>query len=286
MIGRIQTNGPKDFEAVHRIQDGLHLAPLSESAPVKPQFDPNIDMATPPPLQIAAMPAAKFFSLAAEDLKTDAPHLTDQPILARLRRIGIEPGKGFDLATVGPAVRHGIERAVAEAPKLMAQGIGAAMRRNGWVVPVPIGTYGTNYLLRAIVARTGLGANLPEDAVYFSSSRDGDGNALSGSNRYVIHFDKGQLPPADAFWSITLYDPSGYPVANPINRFAVGDRDELKYGEDGSLDVRIEAPPGPDDRANWLPAPTGPFNLSLRLYAPRPQAVDGRWTPPPVRAQP
>jgi hypothetical protein len=93
------------------------------------------------------------------------------------------------------------------------------------------------------------------------------------------------LPPVEAFWSITLYDEKGFQVANPINRFAIGDRDELKYGADGSLDIYIQhADPGADRQSNWLPAPeSGPMNMTMRLYAPKPEALDGRWAPPPIR---
>jgi hypothetical protein len=102
-----------------------------------------------------------------------------------------------------------------------------------------------------------------------------------------VHFDAGHLPPADAFWSITLYDQEGFQIANPIDRFAIGDRDALQPGQDGPLDILVQhTSPGPDNESNWPPAPTGRFGLVMRLYAPRPEALDGRWNPPPLRRLP
>jgi hypothetical protein len=138
-------------------------------------------------------------------------------------------------------------------------------------------------LKRAIVAQVGLGANLPEDAIYPVNLADEAGKSLDGSNRYTLHFDKGAAPPADAFWSVTLYDSEGYQVANALNRFAVSSWMPFKTNADGSLDLYFQnKSPGADKEANWLPAPTGPFNLTMRLYAPKSEALTGKWNPPPV----
>ncbi|HYS47546.1 MAG TPA: DUF1214 domain-containing protein, partial [Xanthobacteraceae bacterium] len=159
---------------------------------------------------------------------------------------------------------------------------------NGWRISTDfIGVYGGAYLRRAVVAADGLGANLPEDAVYPSTSADSDNQALDGANSYVIRFKPGELPPVDAFWSITLYDPDGYPARNAIDRYALGDRDRLRYEPDGSLEIRIQArSPAPERQTNWLPAPAGPFNLTMRLYAPRRSVLEGRWAPPAVERLP
>jgi hypothetical protein len=114
---------------------------------------------------------------------------------------------------------------------------------------------------------------------------DADGKPLEGQNQYVLHFNKSELPPTDAFWSLTMYDEAGFQVANPINRFAIGDRDQLKFNPDGSLDLYIQHDsPGSDKESNWLPAPaSGNLGITLRLYAPKPAALDGRWAPPAVQ---
>ena len=133
----------------------------------------------------------------------------------------------------------------------------------------------------------GLGANPVEDAIYPTALIDADGQPFDSSKRYVLHFPAGQLPPANAFWSLTMYDQRQLFTDNPINRFAIGDRDPLALNPDGSLDINIcRDTPGPDLESNWLPTPAaGPFTMNLRLYWPRPEALDGTWEPPPVRPQ-
>jgi hypothetical protein len=159
---------------------------------------------------------------------------------------------------------------------------------NGWQMNTDcMGVYGTWYLKRAIVAMVGLGANLAEDAIYPLNLADAEGKPLDGTSAYRLSFRKDDLPPADAFWSVTLYDSDGFPVANALDRHALGDRDALAFNADGSLDLVIQAEsPGPGKESNWLPAPKGPFNLTMRIYAPRANALNGEWNPPPVRRVP
>jgi hypothetical protein len=289
IIGRIKTDGLQDYDAVHEIQSGLKIVPLSEwgrtPKPAEVKTDPSVDMKTPPKLQVDAMPGDKFFAYAAELLTVNRPHLTDQPIIARMKRIGIEPGKSFDIAKVSPAVRTALASAPASAQRLMEWKMPTLARvANYWSMNTDtMGVYGNYYLKRAIVAQQGLGANLPEDAIYPLNLGDQNGRPLDGANRYVLHFDKGALPPVDAFWSVTLYDPQGYQVANPLSRFAVSSWMPFKYDPDGSLTLYFQnESPGKDNEANWLPAPKGPFTLTMRLYAPRSEALTGKWNPPPV----
>jgi hypothetical protein len=242
-------------------------------------------MKTPPKIQVDTMPAAKFFAYAAELLKPHPPHITDEPIIARLRRAGFEVGKSFDLDKADPAVKTGFESTPADAQKLMAWKTPTLARiANGWSMNTDtMGVYGNYYLKRAMVAQLGLGANLPEDAIYPLNLADSEGKPLDGANNYTIHFDKDEIPPVQAFWSITLYDPEGFQVANPLNRFAVSSWMPFKYNADGSLDLYFQnESPGPDKEANWLPAPKGPYNLTMRLYAPKFEALTVKWNPPPV----
>ena len=188
------------------------------------------------------------------------PHITDQPIIARLKRIGFEVGKSFDLDKADPAVQKGLANAPEDAQKLMAWKVPTLARiANGWSMNTDtMGVYGNYYLKRAIVTQFGLGANLPEDAIYPLNLADDTGKPLDGANNYVLHFDKGQTPPVDAFWSVTLYDPKGFQVANPLNRFAVSSWMPFKSNADGSLDLYFQnESPGADKEANWLPAPKG-----------------------------
>jgi hypothetical protein len=289
IIGRTKTDGPQDYDAVHEIQAGLKVTPLSEwgrsPRPVEVKTDPNVDMRTPPKKQIDTMSGDKFFAYATELLKVNRPHLTDQPILAQMKRIGIEPGKSFDVGSVSQAVRAAMDAAPSSAQRLMEWKMPTLARvANQWSMNTDtMGVYGNYYLKRAIIAQQGLGANVPEDAIYPFNLGDQNGRALDGANKYVLHFDKSVLPPVDAFWSVTLYDPEGYQVANALNRFAVSSWMPFKYDPDGSLTLYFQnEDPGKDKEANWLPAPKGPFNLTMRLYAPKSEALTGRWNPPAV----
>jgi hypothetical protein len=289
IIGRTKTDGPADYDAVHKIQAGYTITPLSQwgKEPVAPEvkIDPSIDMKTPPKVTVDTMPAGQFFAYAAELLKLHPPHITDQPMIARLKRIGFEVGKSFDLDKADPAVQKGLASAPEDAQKLMAWKVPTMARiANGWSMNTDtMGVYGNYYLKRAIVTQFGLGANLPEDAIYPLNLADSDGKPLDGASNYTIHFDKSQIPPVEAFWSITLYDNDGFQVANSLNRFAVSSWMPFKYSPDGSLDLYFQnESPGADKEANWLPAPKGPFNLTMRLYAPKAAALTGKWNPPPI----
>ncbi|MCH7584695.1 MAG: DUF1254 domain-containing protein [Acidobacteria bacterium] len=289
IIGRTQTNGPADYEAVHHIQHGFTVTPLSRwpgsPTEVGGSLDPSVDMETPPLDQVNSMGGLDFFAYAAELMTLHPPHLTDQPIIARMARFGIEAGRPLDVGALPQAVRAALEGVPGSAQETMQ----SALPRlnpvvNGWTIGRSnMGVYGSNYLTRAVIARIGLGANLPEDAIYPVMLRDGSGDEPVGENNYVLHFDADQLPPVDAFWSITMYDAEGFPAPNPLDRYALGDRDPLDYNDDGSLDVYIgHESPGADLEPNWLPAPPGPLGVTMRLYAPLPEVLDGRWDPPPV----
>ena len=287
IIGRTKTDGPPDYDAVHKIQAGYKITPLSEwgksPKPVEVKLDPSIDMKTPPKTQVDTMSADNYFAYAAELLKLHPPHLTDQPIIAQMKRIGIEPGKSFDISKVDPVVKQALENAPATARQLMAWKVPTIARvANYWSLNTDtMGVYGNYYLKRAIVAQLGLGANLPEDAIYPLNLADETGKPLDGASRYTIHFDKGATPPVNAFWSLTLYDSDGFQVANSLNRFAVSSWMPFKYNPDGSLDLYFQnESPGTDKEANWLPAPKGPFNLTMRLYGPKGDTLTGKWNPP------
>lgn len=289
IIGRVKTDGPEDYEAVHKIQAGLKISPLMEKAKrsvSEAKGDSIVDMQTPPKKQIDTMSASTFFAYAAELLKLHPPHLTDGPILALLRRIGFEPGKSFDISHTSLIVKQALEKAPGEALELMRwKTPNIAKNENGWSMNTDtMGVYGNDYLKRAIIANLGLGANLPEDAIYPFNLYDDTGKPLDGTHQYMIHFEKRDIPPTQAFWSITLYDQEGYQVANSLNRFALSSWMPLHYNPDGSLDLYFQSEsPAAEKAINWLPAPKGPFNLTMRLYAPKPAALVGKWNPPPVK---
>src|SRR5215470_6975540 len=227
IIGRTKTDGPPDYEAVHKIQAGYKITPLSQwgktAEPPTGKVDPGVDMKTPPKTQVDTMPADKFFAYAADLLKVNPPHITDEPIVARMKRIGIEAGKPFDFAKLDLVVQKALTSAPKDAQALMKWKVPTLARVvNYWSMNTDtMGVYGNYYLKRAMVTQLGLGANVPDDAIYPLNLGDETGMPLTGTNKYVLHFDKSQLPPVSAFWSVTLYDSEGFQVANTLNRFAV-----------------------------------------------------------------
>jgi hypothetical protein len=292
IIGRTQTNGSNDYGAVHAIQDGYELAPLSAfgkpyKAP-KGAIDPNVDMKTPPVEQLRNMSADMFFNRMAALMKLNPAPASEAPILQKLAKIGVVPGEKFDPSKLDPAVAKGLDKSVAVAlEKLGAASQGMGDPVNGWRVPsMTLGNFGADYGARAVIALIGLGGNLALDAVYPTTFVDGEGKPLSGASKYVLHFDKGNTLPVKAFWSVTMYDPDSYFVANPINRYAVSSWMPFKRNADGSLDLYIQnQSPGKDKEANWLPAPAGHFNVTMRMYWPDdkdPSILNGSWKPPAV----
>jgi hypothetical protein len=290
IIGRTQTNGVDDYLSVHAFQDGITSTPYSQYGlkylPEEAPFNSALDMSAPVD-QVAKMDATTFFTFFSRLVRAERPHDNDQPVHARMARIGIEIGQTFDASVLSPPLKAAIDAASAAA----MDKIGDHLRRtarivNGWeIVGSPVGTYGADYLRRAAVAYSGLGANVPEDAIYPTIHADADGNPLDSAARYVLHFDKGQLPPARAFWSLTIYNERHFFAANPVNRYAIGDRDKLRMNEDGSLDIVIQRE-RPANVTNWLPAPlVGPFSLTMRIYWPKAEVADGSWSPPPLIKQ-
>jgi hypothetical protein len=243
--------------------------------------------APPPPVQVAHMSADEYFTLFAQLLVKNPPHPEDAPMMRQLALIGILPGQPFPATQLSPEELKAVE----EGAQAAANAINTFDRsklangKTGWTLPGRYGRYGVNYAVRALTARYFLGILPSEDAVYLSAVRDSAGDSFQGSKRYTMHFEKGQIPPVRAFWSLTLYDDQGYFATNAIKRFAIGDRDPLKFNADGSLDLSIQHDsPGSDKESNWLPAPSGGFNLALRMYWPEPAVISGDWTPPTVVA--
>jgi hypothetical protein len=218
-------------------------------------------------------------------MKLHPAHLTDWSILARMRRIGIVPGESFDASTASQVVQDAVAAAPAAALTILHDRLPTMAKVvNGWSMNTDtMGVYGDAYTKRAIVSMIGLGANQARDAIYPLLNVDADGKPLDGGSDYRIHFTAGQLPPVDAFWSITMYDAEGFQAPNELDRFAIGDRDPIVLNADGSLDIWIShTNPGPERVANWLPAPLGPLGVTMRLYAPKPAALGGQWVPPAV----
>ena len=298
VLGRIYCTGtPEDYKAVHALQDQVSAVPLSAyGKPYTPEVvkvDPAIDMKAAPRDQVNAMDGATYFKLLAELLKTNPPAAEDAPMVAKLAKIGIVPGQDFDASKLDPAVAKGI----AAAPKPGQEKISAYLKEsivtgdakveNGWLFFHKAGVYGDSYRDRAMITWYGLGANRIQDAVYPTSEGPDLLKKYSGANKYVAHFNKGEMPPANAFWSITMYDKDYFFVPNPINRYTASSRNKFKTNADGSVDLYIQHDsPGKDKEQNWLPAPSDAFVLMMRLYWPKetpPSILDGTWKPPEVK---
>jgi hypothetical protein len=292
ILGRIYCTGtPEDYAAVHAAQDQFKVVPLSSyGKPYTPPpgtVDPAIDMKTAVRAQVNKMDPVAYFTLLAQLMKTNPPTAADAPEVAKFAKIGLIPGKDFDAGKLDADFAKRIPQVAFDRIMLQFK-VGKAVKHiNGWVFDTDTGLYGTDYLNRAFVTAIGLGANRVQDAVYPTSLKDADDNDYDGANKYVMHFPKGQLPPAEGFWSLTMYDANYFFVANPLNRYSISARQNLKPNPDGSVDLYIQnQSPGAGKESNWLPAPAGKFILMLRMYWPRekpPSIINGSWTVPAVK---
>lgn len=297
LLGRIYCTGTaEDYAAVHALQDEIRLAPLSAwsdkawTAPAG-KVDPAIDMKTPVRDQVNALDTDAYFSLACELMKSNPPASADAPLLDRLAAIGIVAGQDFDGSKLDALLKKRIPQLGYARIMLHFKDSGGQVKNvNGWGFTLLTGLYGTEYLQRALIAAIGLGANRPQDAVYPTSTAP-TGHLpfrhYDGSEKWVLTFGKGELPPVNGFWSLTMYDENYFFVANPLNRYSISQRQDLKANADGSVDILIQhESPGKDKEANWLPAPAGRFVLMLRLYWPEegtPSILDGSWSIPAVK---
>lgn len=287
LFGHTQA-GRSDYEAVHRFQDGLVATPLSLSRsfakPPVGRVNPDIDM-KPPLDQVLRMGGAAFFTAFLHATKTDRPHIEDGPILARMKRIGLEPGKKVDFESLPLSIKAAIHDAPKNAQQRIAHLPNRGRLANGWSIPAsPIGTYGTDYAKRAAIAYLGVGADTIDDAIHITCDERTSKSTLDSGAAYVMHFEPQEIPPAKAFWSLTLYNQRHAFAANKIDRHTISSLDPVKLNDNGSLDIYIQRDdPGAHKTANWLPTPVqGSFNLSLRLYWPKTSALDGTWSPPPL----
>jgi hypothetical protein len=300
IIGRVYSDGtPSDLAQVHALQSHIKLVPLrAYGKPYTPPAGRTGGQYTPKEIVrdvIGRMSTHEYFTFMAEAMKENPPVLPqDAPIVARMAKIGLVPGKPFDMSQLSPEVQKTLETVpqtvTAQFNTLEAQGIGKMV--NGWQITAVCGKYGTDYSARAIVSDFGWGCNLPDDAVYPMAKVDDSGRALTGDHTYVLHFNKGETPPVRGFWSITMYDKQYYFYPNPLDKFTVSTRNKLKYNADGSLDLYFShVQPADVAQANWLPAPADDFVLCMRLYWPKatPPSIlppaNPSWVPPPVKTR-
>ena len=283
--GQVAAQGERDVPAASGLMRQWALTPASEYAAGKRRLAaerPSLpDLEGGAANRVEALQPTKYFEEAARLLQINPPAAADAPLLKKFPSIGIDwksgrfnPGR-LSAQALAKAVSDG--RARIHAAKTVATPV------NGWTFSAAGGNYGVDYLSRAAAARTGIGGALPQDGLEASARVDASNARLQGGSRYTLTFSKNELPPVNAFWSLTLLDDEGRMVDNMINRYAVrGDR--LKKEGDGGVSVYIQAPPpGEGKKSNWLPAPNGAFQLVLRLYWPKDEAVTGTWKPPAVK---
>jgi hypothetical protein len=301
ILGRTQTDASdEDYKTVNALQAQYDLRPLSAYGMhynyVAPPVDPNpgFSMTDKPQQVILNMSTAEYFNMMAKLMGDAAPPASeDTPMVAQMARIGLVPGKPFDITKLNPAVQAALQNVpqTALANILALQKTGGKLE-NGWLIPASAGTYGTDYLGRALIATVGWPGNLPEDAVYTTALMDSNSHTFNGVNRYTLTFPKGLTPPVNGFWSISMYydDNNGWwSYPNALNKFSLSMSDHPKFNPDGSLTLYFQhASPGVDKEANWLPAPAGNFILTMRMYWPQelPPSIlpsgEGTWTPPGV----
>lgn len=288
-IVEIAAKSPADFPKIHPLQDKLKVTPLSAwgkpyTPPTNVPVDPNVDVSATPYDQLRLMTGEMFFTKLAMLLKDNPPYPGDSRMIERLKRIGVEDGKPFDPTKLDPGIRKGINQAPFMVWHKFATGPFDTTGPNGWGTILNIGRFGTDYASRAFVGYFGLGAGVKEDILYPTTFVDGNGWALDGAHKYVVHFDKDFLALAkDGVWSISVYRENFY-VYNKLQRYGLPPGNP-KYNPDGSLDVYLQADsPGPDKEANWLPTPKSDmFNATLRIYNPDPKTFDPNFKYPPIQ---
>lgn len=299
ILGRTYADGTEaDYKVVNALQAQYDIRPLSAYGksdytyvppPVDP--DPGFSMTDKPQDVILSFSTEEYFDRLAQLMcKIAPPPADDAPMLAKMAKIGLEPCKDFDLTALEPDVAKALEDLPKQAlAKISDNQKALGVTMGDWTVTKGVGAYGTDYMKRAVVAAFGWPANLQQDAVYPYTQVDSTGSTLNGANKYTLTFAKGEEPPVNGFWSITMYeiDKGWWFVPNKLNKFTVSPRNNLVANEDGSVTLYFQTEsPGADKEANWLPAPEGDFIPMLRMYWPKeddPSILDGSWTPPAVK---
>ncbi len=287
-IFRTQLFNPADLENVKKVQLKYVLKPLSAflGQPAPPAA-PAIDF--PKPLSVEEQKSSlDIFKQLNSALQFCPTHPSEKELMEKFSLLNIGAGKTFDTTAFSPEVVNALHQGVADAWKDFAVAI--QQSNEGKVSASDV--FGTrdflngNYLFRMVGAATGIYGNSKEEAMYPNYFVDADGNKLDGANAYAMHFAPGELPPANAFWSLTMYDSDDLLVENPLNRYLLNSTmmPQFKKDADGGLTLLIQhESPGKSKEANWLPAPAGSFKVVLRLYRPKPAALDGSWKPPVVK---
>jgi len=277
---RILVNGSEDVVNARELYNKFSISPLSN-------INSNVSQAGPlvsPQPSAIPITGISIFDEIGKDMIDNPPYSYDAQVVAKFKTIGVGSGLTPSV-TANDTIKEALQTGIEEGEKLIDAKVNDLRTNiNGWIINLNTGNYGSDYLLRAAIAKVLLGANVPQESVYPYTLVDSDGKNLTGTQKYVLHFDN-NLPPVDAFWSLSMYYAKKYFVDNPINRNSIGDHTPgLKYNTDGSLDIYIQHDnPGKDKESNWLPSPSDIFNLTLRMYMPHEIVLKGEYQIPAVK---
>ena len=294
IVNRLLVKGPSDLPTVHEIQDKIIVKPLSLvqgngtstlAQPAATQINASKDVPIGPQPDLIAPTGIKIFDEIGAAMAHNPLNPPDPVLVTKLTSMGIGPGK-VPSTEANEKIKAALESGITVGQKLIDQKVAKlGTLVNGWLITPQAGVWGTDYLFRAAFAQTGIGANIAQEAFYPAAFTNSEGKPFNGNSSYVIHFEPGQTPPVNAFWSISMYNDKSLFVDNPINRYSIGKFTEgLKNNTDGSLDIYVQrSSPAADKESNWLPSAEGEFTMAMRLYLSQPQILNGTWQLPLVQ---
>lgn len=287
-----------DMQEINALQEKLKVIPLSKYneygqnyTPPEGKINPDINMKVSPPDRVETMTAKEFFDMFISTLEGNIPHkIRDAAYLENLKLMGFEAGKKIDWSKFTDKqieeMQEGIDEARAEINEIASNSDKQGKVVNGWVSSLELFhyDYNTRNIKRDMIGIKGFGALPTTESIYFVGNTDSEGKKLSSENDYEIRFKKGEYPPVQAFWSVTLYDKDGWLVDNELDRYNISNQDKLTPEENGDMVVYISTNPA-NVKSNWLPSGenTGEFELALRCYAPNSELYSGKWKPPVVQ---
>lgn len=285
-ITRIVLTGEEDLPNVYAIQEKMKLMPLSDYIsgdtyePPRGSYSEENDYI--PVDKVLSMDPITFFNKANELMVKNSPAAADKEMLEKIAAVNIGPGMEFDTSVLTGDVAENWKTMLTEIQlKLIKEGQKFSKKLGQWdYFGEPIGDFNTEYAYRALVALAGLGANTVEVALYPKIEQDADGNTLTGEKSYILHFESYPQVLEGGFWSVTAYGDDDFLIDNPIDRYCINDRSDLKVNDDGSVDV-ILSKDAPEDTTNWLPVDNGGFHLYMRIYTPDMDALE-TWTAPTI----
>ncbi len=283
---RVLASGSQDLAKAVEAQKGFQVMPLSAYL--------KYGLAYQRPPERPVIPA--YTSQAPEDIRwfdelgywmgkeLSIASDSNDTLVHSFQQIGLSVGRGFQWQTLDEPTKRGLARAIKTGEQIVdAKWAAAGEIMHGWKYTLAGGRAGHDFALRAALCKYEVGAQLSDQVIYPNTNVDADGQPLNGANQYVLHFDAGQLPPVTVFWNMAMYASDMLFVENDFGRYSIGSTtDGLKKNADGSLDILIQKDK-PAETANWLPAPIGPFNLTMRFYGPQPSVLDGSYRLPGVK---